>query len=64
MNKLNVFFNKKKKFFKVSLNRSSLLFNLNMVNVKSKNLSTPTYNFMLILRVLTRCGFVKPIKKF
>lgn len=63
MTKLNVNFNKKTKNFKILINHNESLLNLDMVFVKSNLLTVEVYNFLFILRILSRCGFVKPLKR-
>lgn len=64
MNKVNIFFDKNKKLFKVCLNKSTVLFNVKMFIFNSDLMSLQIYNFLFILRILSRFGFVKPLKKF
>ena len=63
MKTLTIILDKKKGLFKVNMG-SRIFLNFNIAMVKNNNMSTIAYNFMFILRILYRCGIVKPLKKF
>lgn len=63
MDKLRIIFNKKEKKFEITANGSDVLLNIKSIPVKSALLTNDAFNFMLVARILSRCGFVKPLKR-